>query len=213
MLTAAQKLSVAERAGHARRNLERERWHESPAEVRRRTLVRELLSPGKVLEMAESDFRDMLGCLRAFGSWPADSVASEILKHADMGTIRTSLHDLLYGDGPLETRLDGCRIRFLGTASVTEMMELASPEEYAPWNRGTRAAMRVLGIDQIPAKAFGAARTSGAHYALCNRIMAEIRGILKAHGLSDFDPIDLDLAIEEISGEGGRPSRKKRPGR
>ena len=82
--------------------------------------------------MTEADFREIARCRRAFGSWPSDLVATEILKNTDIEKIRTSLHVLLHGDGPLEEGLNGCKIRFLGTSSITEIMEPANPKEHAP---------------------------------------------------------------------------------
>lgn len=71
-----------------------------------------------------------------------------------------------------------------------------------------RAAVTVLGIDQIPVGAAKGSRISGSDYVLCNKIMMEIRDALADSGFGGSDPIDPDMVIEAITSKTGR--KKKR---
>lgn len=125
-------------------------------------------------------------------------VVDEMLKYNDIKKIRTSLDSLLYGPGPLEKRLDDFRIKLFGWSSLTEVMAFVDPHEYALWNGKTRKAMRILGIDQIPARAYRNSKILGADYVVCNRTMREIRGILSDNGFGGMDMLDLHLFARMI---------------
>ena len=200
MLNSKQVESILRYGGAPRGRFDQKRhdpaWIQTKKE--RRILILDLLSKNKILALDESGLRRIIRSLWAWKTWPSDLVVDEMLKYNDVGKIRAALDSLLYGSDPLEKRLDDFQIKFFGPSSLTEIMAFVDPREYALWNDKTRKVMRILEIDQIPARAFKNSKMSGSDYLSCNRVMHEIRDILLDSGFGGVDMLDLHLFVRMI---------------
>ena len=147
------------------------------------------------MDLDEQDFRRIIEALWSFNMWSSKTYpTNNILKNSGIGKIRRSLNDLLYGPGPLEERFDNFNVKYLGMASITEIMSVMAPGKYSLWNDRTRKVLQKAGTTQIPRSAFKSAKISGSDYAKCNETMGEISSILISEGY-DGEDLDLDLFI------------------
>ena len=148
------------------------------------------------MHLDESDFREIIKDLWAFGMWtnkkyPADN----ILTKNGIEKIRRSLNDLLYGSEPLEKRFDDFNVKNLGMASITEIMSIVNPDEYALWNDKPRKVFQKIKVDQIPRKALKHTKIPGSDYVKCIDVMKEISDLLVDEGYKNMNLLDLDLFI------------------
>ena len=165
----------------------------------RHALFSKLLSKENILSLSESDFREIIKSLWAFNGWTnKDWKIDEILKESDLAKIRESLNDLLYGSDTLELRFDNFKVKYIGTASATEIMSFVNPDQYAIWNIRPRMVFPILEIDQIPPKVLKDLKISGSDYVKCNEIMKDIRTLLVNRGFAGVDLLDVDFFIRII---------------
>ena len=147
------------------------------------------------MDLDESGFRELFKNLWASGMWGnKDYRTNTILEENGIEKIRISLNDLLYGSDPLETRFDNFNIKYLGMASITEIMSIISPNKYTLWNNKTRKFLQKLDTDHIPRGAFKPAKMPGSDYVKCNEIMMEIAGMLVSEEYENKG-LDLDLFV------------------
>ena len=147
------------------------------------------------MDLDESGFVRIIENLWSFNMWGSKPKrARKILNDNGIENIRRSLNDLLYGSKPLEERFDDFNVKYLGMASITEILITMSPDKYALWNDRTRKVLQAAKTTQIPRSAFKSSKISGSDYAKCNETMREISSILIDEGYQSED-LDLDLFI------------------
>ena len=173
-------------------------------------LISKLLSSQNIRRLNRSDFRRLVEELWAFGMWSNKIYAADkIINDNGMKKIRVSLNNLLYGSESLERRFDSFNIKCLSTASVTEIMSIVNPNEYALWNNKSRKVLTELGVDRIHPRAFKHTKMSGSDYAKCNEIMKEIVDLLGKEGYKNMDLLDLGIFIWIVFERTKKKTKKK----
>lgn len=117
----------------------------------------------------------------------------------DMPKLRDALQDLLYGEAPIDRRLDRAieRIYGMGKAIATAVLLIAYPDRYGVWNRISEGGMQRLGIWPD----FERGTTAGQKYARINQILLRLRDALDTN-LWTLDALWWAVMQEEGEGDG-----------
>lgn len=125
-----------------------------------RETMAEVLAPNALPVITVAEFRRILNTAK-YGFAGNRSVLNRFLASDDEDVIQATIvevvDDLLYGDDPVEDRIDRClpRMPGLGVAGATKLLAIADPARFLPvyplaGEHGKLALLGVLGIDQAP---------------------------------------------------------------
>ena len=98
-----------------------------------------------------------------------------------VSNLRNAFLTLLYGEEDLSSRYDGFmeKIKYVGTATLTEILCFTKPDEYPIWNRQVRNAINILNLSgDFPRKRDGSLKEhlNGSEY---EQVVISLRSLLK----------------------------------
>ncbi len=155
-----------------------------------------LLAKEALKGFTEADFIRIMSRLWANMLWANKQYPAErVLSNVKIEELRSRLSDLLWADKPLAQRYDEFRkaVKGMGPAQITEILSFINPTEYGIWNRRSREALKILGLENIiPVKKYD---LSGNEYERFNAILKEIAAILKSKEIPSPNLLDVDLFL------------------
>ncbi len=158
------------------------------------------LTKDHILQMDESDVLAIITQLWATQLWKKHQyILDKIISSNGLEKLRTELADLLCGQSAVSLRYDRFlqNIKYLGPASVTEMLASKEPANCAIWNDKARQALQVLGFeDDLPVTKY---RITGQELTKYNDVCRSIADELAAAGLPKPDLFSVDYFLYEVS--------------
>ena len=178
---------------------------------RKVTTYAELLSNAGISVLTEVELRQLVSSLWAFGAWGnKDYLVRRLLDAVGLDKLKESLMDLLWGSEPLHARYDRfrTRVKYLGPASVTELLAFVHPKECGIWNDRAREALRIIGVlpDLVKVYAIG-----GEDYERVCSTYRDILRVLSNAGIPSDDLLDVDLFLYKIAVTKAVVEEEKRP--
>ena len=150
-------------------------------------------------DFSEGDFVQVMKELWANFWAKKEAPARKVLSAISIEELRKNLFDLIWGDDPLHKRYDRFRrkVKYMGSAQITEILSFINPKKYAIWNRRSRAALNLLGFGKIlPLNKWD---ISGSEYERINEVVGEIAGLLRdERHLPEPDMIYADIFLYYI---------------
>ena len=110
-----------------------------------------LLAKETLKEFTEADFIKIMSKLWANELWTNKQYPAErVLSSVKIEELRSQLSELLWADKPLSQRYDRFRraIKGMGPAQITEILSFVDPAKYGIWNRRSREALKILGLEK-----------------------------------------------------------------
>jgi hypothetical protein len=167
-------------------------------------LFSELLSPEGITRMAELEFGRVISSLWSFAMWGNQSyLVSKLLQDNPIDELKEKLNALLWGDEPLAVRYDSFRNQThgFGSASITELLTFAHPNECGLWNNKARQALKLLGFSQTFPN-LNTYQINGSQYIEFNYLLCEIRDELTQYDLGELDLLGVDYFLFEVHQSG-----------
>lgn len=159
----------------------------------RRGLCRALQEYDKdrIIKATEEDLVNMLSGMWAILMWGnREKHILKIISENGLDRLRKKLANLLYGDGPLETRWDDFRsnVKGMGPAIMSELLCKTYPDQYILWNIKAANAYKALDLE-VP----NYHSLDGASYVKVSRQGKNLIDIAKRSGyfgVEDFLSLD-----------------------
>jgi len=155
-----------------------------------------LLAKEALKEFTEADFMKIMSRLWANELWTNKQYPAErVLSSVKIEELRSRLSNPLWADKPLSQRYDEFRrtIRGMGPAQITEILSFVNPAECGIWNRRSREALKILGLENvIPVKKYD---ILGHEYERFNMVLKEIAVLLKSKEIPNPNLLDVDLFL------------------
>lgn len=111
------------------------------------------LSEDKISNFSEEDFYNLMAPLWSMGMWGNKHYKiDQIIENNGMTLIRKELKELLHGKETIEKRWDNFRdrIKGIGPAAMSEILNKFAPNEYILWNSKAQAGFNLLEIENVP---------------------------------------------------------------
>lgn len=158
------------------------------------------LTKDGVLQMDEADILAIITQLWATQLWKNHQyILDKIISSNGLEKLRKELAELLCGTSAISVRYDHFleHVKYLGPASVTEMLASKEPDQCAIWNDKARQALKALGFESdLPVKKY---RITGKELAQFNDVCRSIASELAAAGLPKPDLFGVDYFLYEVS--------------
>jgi hypothetical protein len=121
-----------------------------------------------------------------------------IIEANGLSKLKNELYELLYGDKNIEIRFDKFRkeIKYLGTASITEILCIFDPQNYVIWNDKARNALKKLKVEHLPINKYF---ITGKEYIEIIKTYKEILNELKELKFPELDLLGVDYFLYQIS--------------
>jgi len=170
-------------------------------ERRERTeMLSQLLSPEGLEKMTDLEFGQVISSLWASLMWGNKGyLVDRLLNDNSLAKLKTSLHDLLWGNHTIAMRFDDFRksIKGFGAGMITEILAFVHPDQYGLWNNKARQALMLLGFeDTFPT--VKKSQISGKEYEQFNALMLLIKNELLQQGLPELDLLGIDYFLFEV---------------
>jgi hypothetical protein len=154
----------------------------------------------KFLSLNEFDFGEIMAKLWAMRLWTnKDYQIQRMISDKGFDYLKSELVTLLFSDHAnfeKNFNLASKNIKFLGPASLTELMCYFNPKSYGIWNEKARKALKVLGFDEVlPLDKY---KINGSEYEKFNKVISLISQELIRHGFSDSDLLFVDYFLFDI---------------
>ena len=143
---------------------------------------------------------------------------SQIIEKNGVDKLRALFYDLIYGERPLEDRLDNFLASAwgLGVAAATEILCFVRPEKYAMWNRRVAQAIEKLGLLEDLLKILGLRgkqpanilSISGHQYVKIISFLDGLRRELERLSNQKTDFLELDFFLYYIAEEAPTVTRE-----
>lgn len=149
--------------------------------------------------MDEFIFGEIISNLWASALWGnTEYKVKTIIDANGMEKIRKEIINLLFGKDPIDIRYDRFKkeIKYLGPASITEILCLFNPNEYGIWNDKARKGLEKLGINFLPLNKYF---ITGKEYVEIINCLKEISNELKNLGYLNSDLLGVDYFLFEIT--------------
>ncbi|MEM3081408.1 MAG: hypothetical protein QXH35_06900 [Nitrososphaerota archaeon] len=165
----------------------------------REAQFRKLLDENTIDQLYESEIRQVISSLWAFGWWANKQyVMNRFFKSTDLATFRSELKNLVYGAEPLAKRYDRFfeKVRGIGPAAVTEILAHVNPSQYGIWNDKSRKALEILGLGGVlPTRKY---KISGSEY---EKFVEVLKSLFKLVYPDQTHPnlLDMDLFLYYIA--------------
>lgn len=161
----------------------------------------ETFSRAALADLDEGRLRQLVYNLWSFNGWTNKDYVVQQMLQSGLPRIREALEKLVHGPGTIAERFDAVRgvIRFMGGASISEMLAHTDHDRFPIWNARSRQGLRLLGISdsQIP----GGGQPTGAQYELACALMQRVRAEVVKHIPLCTDLFELDLLLYFLSRE------------
>jgi hypothetical protein len=161
----------------------------------------------KILQMDEADILALVTQLWATQFWRNQQyILDKIISSNGLENLRKALADLLCGESSISARYDHFlnSIKYLGPASVTEMLASKMPDQCAIWNDKARRALTILGFEKdLPLTKY---QITGQELARFNDVCRTIADELAADGLPKPDLFGVDYFLYEVTHAASEPA-------
>jgi hypothetical protein len=165
------------------------------------------LTKDRILQMDEADILALVTQLWATQFWKNQQyILDKIISSNGLENLRKALADLLCGQSDISARYDYflASIKYLGPASVTEMLASKMPDQCAIWNDKARKALTILGFEKdLPLTKY---QITGQELAKFNNVCRTIADELAASGLPKPDLFGVDYFLYEVTQAASEPA-------
>lgn len=161
--------------------------------------VKRYLKKETLESMDEFMFGEIISNLWATALWGNKEYKVKTIIDANgIEKIRKELINLLFGKDSIDIRYDKFKkeIKYLGPASITEILCLFNPNEYGIWNDKARKGLEKLGITYLPLNKY---YITGKEYVEIINGFQEISNELKNLGYPKSDLLGVDYFLFEIT--------------
>jgi hypothetical protein len=154
----------------------------------------------KFLSLNEFEFGEIIAKLWAMRLWTnKEYPVQRMISDKGFDHLKSELSSLLFSESAnIEKNFDRAskNIKFLGPASLTELMCYFNPKFYGIWNEKARTSLKILGFaDVLPLDKY---KISGSEYSKFNNVLSSISQELKNTGFSDSDLLFVDYFLYEV---------------
>lgn len=154
----------------------------------------------KFLLLNEFDFGEIIAKLWAMRLWTnKDYQIQRMISDKGFDHLKSELATLLFSDPAnfeKNFNLASKNIKFLGPASLTELMCYFNPKSYGIWNEKARRSLTILGFDKVlPLDKY---KINGSEYEKFNNVLSLISQELIRQGFSDSDLLFVDYFLYDI---------------
>lgn len=161
----------------------------------------------KFLSLNEFDFGEIIAKLWAMRLWTnKEYQIQRMISDKGFDHLKSELANLLFSDPAnfeKNFNLASKNIKFLGPASLTELMCYFNPKYYGIWNEKARKSLLILGFEKdLPLEKY---KISGSEYQKFNRVISSISQELVEHGFSDSNLLFVDYFLYEVWNSSSRP--------
>jgi hypothetical protein len=158
------------------------------------------LTKEKFLLLNEFDFSEIIAMLWAMRLWTnKEYQIQRMISNKGFDNLKSELATLLFSDIANFERnynLASKSIKFLGPASLTELMCYFNPKSYGIWNEKARKALMILGFENdLPLDKY---KITGSEYEKFNKVLSLISQELVMQGFSDSDLLFVDYFLYEV---------------
>jgi hypothetical protein len=154
----------------------------------------------RFLALNEFDFGEIIAKLWAMRLWTnKEYQIQRMISDKGFDHLKSELATLLFSDTEQFEKnfnLASKNIKFLGPASLTELMCYFHPKSYGIWNEKARRSLTILGFENdLPLDKY---KINGSEYEKFNKVMALISQELVKQGFSDSDLLFVDYFLYEV---------------
>jgi len=165
----------------------------------------------RILKMTEDEMIEYLSKLWAMLTWgdAPGHIQKVVIPQNGLDNLRKSLAELIWGEGPIEKRWDRFRksIKYLGPASMSELLCFTFPDDFIIWNRRARFGLDALEVENVPSHDY---QVTGKCYKELCEVIKEIRQELHNAGMEGATLLTVDYFIyDEFPMERESPVYKK----
>jgi len=158
------------------------------------------LTKDGILKMDEVDILGIITKLWATQFWKNQQyILDKIISTNSLEKLRKELAELLCGQSAIPDRYERFleNIKYLGPASITEMLASKVPDKCAIWNNKARKALMTLGFsDDLPLAKY---RITGKELAKFNEVCGKIGDELAEAGMTKPDLFGVDYFLYEVT--------------
>jgi hypothetical protein len=199
-MTAEQKKRIRDYVGAYKAYCKSDQGVKDNQERKQRLFLFGSLTRKSILQMDEADILAIITQLWATQLWKNHQyILDKIISSNGLEKLRKELAELLCGTSAISARYDHFleHVKYLGPASVTEMLASKEPDQCAIWNDKARQALRILGFENdLPVTKY---RITGKELSKFNDVCRNIADELAAAGLSKPDLFGVDYFLYEVS--------------
>ena len=154
----------------------------------------------KFLALNEFDFGEIIAKLWAMRLWTnKEYQIQRMISDKGFDHLKSELTNLLFSDpANFEKNFNFAskNIKFLGPASLTELMCYFNPKYYGIWNEKARKSLTILGFEEVlPLDKY---KINGSEYEKFNKVMSLISQELVKQGFSDSNLLFVDYFLYEV---------------
>ncbi|MGQ9845267.1 MAG: hypothetical protein ACUVQN_03520 [Caldisericia bacterium] len=160
--------------------------------MKHREEIFEYLKEENIKNLDEFKFGIIISKLWATQFWSnKDYIIKTIIEANGITKIKEELYNLLYGNENIDVRYDRFKreIKYLGTASITEILCLYDPNSYGIWNDKAMKGIEKLEIEDKITKKYS---VTGKEYLSIINILKEILYELKETDFPEKDLLGVD---------------------
>lgn len=142
--------------------------------------------------MTEEDFLEYISKLWSMLIWENKKyVVDKLIDDNGFTVLKKQLAELLYGSNSIEERWNVFlkSIKGMGSATISELLTYANPQEYVIFNKTTILCYGYLDIPDIPKYNY---QYTGKKYVEICAVAKEIAAELKKAGAEDYDLLAVD---------------------
>lgn len=157
------------------------------------------LTKKKLLSWNELEFGQIISSLWATTIWGnKEYLTKKIITENGFDNIKSGLAHLFFEEStPISERYDKVNIKYLGPASITEMLCYVNPKIYGIWNDKARNGLKILGYDE-KLNFLDKYKIKGIEYEKFNGALEQIAKELEQNGLPNVDLLVVDYFLYEL---------------
>jgi len=147
----------------------------------------------------EFKFHEIISSLWATSFWSNKDYKIKLLIETNgFSKLKEELYNLLYGEDTIDIRYDKFKkeIKYLGPASITEILCLFDPNNFIIWNDKARRGLEKLKIEYLPIKKY---YITGKEYVEIINVFKEILNELDKLNYPALNMLGVDYLLYEIS--------------
>lgn len=166
----------------------------------------------RLAKLTEEEFYELIAPLWAMRIWGNKKYyIDNVVESNGMDIIREQLTELFWSKHSIEKRWDDFRskIKGIGPAIMSELLNKFNPDEYILWNRKSLTAFLALGIEKVPKQN---ASLDGKRYAYLCKVGKSLVELAKSKGYAEIDnmlaldyfywqELQIDIPIVEVTDE------------
>lgn len=167
-------------------------YEENWTERKERKEYYQSFTKDKILNMTEEDFLEYISKLWSMLIWGDKKyVVDKLIDDNGFTVLKKQLAELLYGSNSIEERWNVFlkSIKGMGSATISELLTYANPQEYVIFNKTTILCYGYLDIPDMPKYNY---QYTGKKYVEICAIAKEIAAELKKAGAEDYDLLAVD---------------------